>query len=79
MNVKKDIPIYVLSASLVFLGVSISSNQAVADPSQVTSFEFSRLKSDLDSFKRCANQNFTTIGFYNAKTNSRMTFVRSCF
>lgn len=79
MNVKKDIPIYVLSASLVFLGVSISPNQAVADPSQVTSFEFSRLKSDLDSFKRCANQNFTTIGFYNSKVNPRMGIVRNCF
>lgn len=79
MNVKKDIPIYVLSASLVFLGVSISSNQAVADPSQVTSLEFSRLKSDLDSFKRCANQNFTTIGFYNSKVNPRMGIVRNCF
>lgn len=79
MKLKKDLPIYVLSASLVFLGISISTNQASADPSQVTSFEFSRLKSDLDSFKRCANQNFTTIGFYNAKTNSRMAFVRSCY
>ena len=79
MNTKRDLTMYVLSASLVFLGVSISSNQAMADPSEVTSYEFSRLKSDLDSFKRCANQNFTTIGFYNAKKNSRMTFVRSCY
>ena len=79
MNVKKDIPIYVLSASLVFLGVSISSNQAVADPSEVTPYEFSRLKSDLDSFKRCANRNFSTISFYNAKKNSSMAFVRSCY
>ena len=79
MKLKKDLPIYVLSASLVFLGISISANQASADPSQVTSFEFSRLKSDVDSFKRCANQNFTTIGFYNSKVNPRMGIVRNCF
>jgi len=79
MKIKKDIPIYVLSASLVFLGLSISSNQAVADPSQVTSSDFSRLKSEFDSFKRCANQNFTTISFYNSKVNSRMGIVRSCY
>ena len=79
MKLKKDLPIYVLSASLVFLGISISTNQASADPSQVTSFEFSRLKSDVDSLKRCANQNFTTIGFYNSKVNPRMGIVRNCF
>ena len=79
MKLKKDLPIYVLSASLVFLGISISTNQASADPSQVTSFEFSRLKSDVDSLKRCANQNFTTISFYNSKVNPRMGIVRNCF
>jgi len=79
MKLNKDLPIYVLSASLVFLGISISTNQASADPSQVTSFEFSRLKSDVDSLKRCANQNFTTISFYNSKVNPRMGIVRNCF
>ena len=79
MNAKRDLPMYVLSASLVFLGVSISSNQAAADPSEVTSYEFSRLKSDLDSFKRCANRNFSTISFYKGKKNSSMAFVRSCY
>jgi hypothetical protein len=78
MKLKKDLPIYVLSAALVFLGISISTNQASADPSQVTYSEFSRLKSDLDSLKRCANQNFRTIGFYNSKDNTRMGIVRSC-
>lgn len=76
---RKDLPIYVLSASLVFLGISISGNQAAAEPSQVTSSDFSRLKSDFDSFKRCANQNFQTISFFDAKRNSRLTFVRNCF
>ena len=77
-NTKRDLPIYVLSASLVFLGISISGNQAVADPSQVTSSEFSRLKMDFDSFKRCSNQNFQTISFFDAKRNPRLSFVRNC-
>jgi hypothetical protein len=77
-NIKRDLPIYALSASLVFLGISISGNQAAADPSQVTSWEFSKLKMDFDSFKRCSNQNFSTISFFDAKRNSRLSFVQNC-
>ena len=79
MKLKKDLPIYVLSASLVFLGISISTNQASADFPGPTNSEFSRLKSDFDSLKRCANQNFTTISFYNSKVNPRMGIIRNCF
>jgi hypothetical protein len=77
MKLKRDIPIYVLSGSLVFLGVSISSNQAVADPSQVSASEFKRLKTDYDSFKRCVISNLNEMMFFDADRNSRM-FIRSC-
>jgi hypothetical protein len=77
-NVKRDLPIYALSASLVFLGISISGNQASAAPSQVTSSEFSRLKMELSSFKSCANSNFREVMFFDATRNPRMAFIRTC-
>lgn len=79
MNVKRDLPIYVLSASLVYFGLSISTSQATAAPSQVSVSDFNRLKSDFDSFKRCANSNFQTISFYDSSRNPRITFVRTCY
>jgi hypothetical protein len=79
MSIKRDLPIYVLSASLVYFGIAISTSQASAAPSQVSASDFNRLKSDFDSFKRCANSNFQTISFYDSSRNPRISFVRSCY
>jgi hypothetical protein len=78
-NLKRDLPIYVLSASLVFVGISISTNQASASVAAAKASDLARLQSQFDSFKRCANSNFQTIGFFDATRNPRLSFVRSCY
>lgn len=84
-KIKRDLPIYVLSASLVFLGITVSENQASAayDPNTIKIMtlqsELRSLQSKFNSFKNCANSNFTTIGFYDSNRNSRMNFITSCY
>ena len=84
-KIKRDLPIYVLSASLVFLGITVSGNQASAayDPNTIKIMtlqsELRSLQSKFNSFKNCANSNFTTIGFYDSNRNSRMNFITSCY
>ena len=77
-KLNRDLPIYVLSASLVFLGICISSNQATAAPSSATAADLARLQTQLTNFKRCANSNFQSISFWDASRGSRIMFVNTC-
>lgn len=77
-NLKRDLPIYVLSASLVFVGVTISTNQASATVAAARASDLARLQSEFIAFKRCANSNFSTIGWFDANRDPRMNFVRTC-
>lgn len=78
-NLKRDLPIYVLSASLVFAGISISTNQANAAVAAAKAADLARLQSQFNLFKQCANSNFSTIGWFDATRNPRMDFVRNCY
>jgi hypothetical protein len=75
-RIKNDLPIYVLSAALVFLGISISTQQAGAaatnDP------RVSALQNELSTFKQCANNNFRELNFFSTSGNSRSMFIRTC-
>jgi len=79
LNLKRDVPIYVLSASLVFVGVTISSNQASAAVAAASAADLARLQSQFIQFKQCANSNFSDIGWFDATRNPRMPFVRTCY
>ena len=72
---KKDLPIYVLSASLVFFGITTATQ---ADAHQTDSARIRSLESQLSNFKRCVNQQLTTISFYHP-TSDRSIFVTSCY
>jgi hypothetical protein len=82
---KRDLSVYVLSASLVFLGITVSGNQASAanDPNAIKIMalqnQLNNLQSQFSRFKNCANSNFSTIGFYDSSRNTRMIFVNTCF
>jgi len=84
-RIKRDLPIYVLSAALVFLGITVSENQATAayDPNtakiMTLQSQLSSLQSKFNSFKNCANSNFNTIGWFDANRDSRMNFIVSCY
>jgi|688.fasta_scaffold2865181_1 hypothetical protein len=56
-RIKRDLPIYVLSAALVFLGISVSTETAGAaiDP------RVSVLQKQIDSLRECANGNFGSL------------------
>jgi len=72
---KKDLPIYVLSASLVFFGIT-TATQAGAHPTD--SSRIRSLESQLTNFKNCVNRQFTSIRFYRPTSDSNI-FVTSCF
>jgi hypothetical protein len=76
-NYKRDLPIYALSISLVFLGISISTNQASAVYKPNTA-KIAALQSQLSSFKNCSNSNFRELMFYDADRQPKMLFIRSC-
>jgi len=84
-KIKRDLPIYVLSAALVFLGITISGNQASAayDPNtakiMTLQSDLRSLQSKFNSFKNCANSNFNEIGWFDSSRNSRMNFIVSCY
>jgi hypothetical protein len=74
-KIKRDLPIYVLSAALVFLGISISAQPAGAalgdPPGGVTQSQF-------NSYKQCANNNFQELMFFSTSGNNRAMFIRTC-
>lgn len=72
---KKDLPVYVLSASLVFVGVT-TATQADAHPTD--SARIRSLESQLRSLKDCVNRQFTSISFYEP-SRDRNIFVTRCF
>lgn len=72
---KKDLPIYVLSASLLFFGVA-TATQADAHPTDTARIR--ALESQLSSFKSCVNRQLTSISFYQP-TRDRNIFVTQCF
>jgi hypothetical protein len=74
-RIKRDVPIYVLSAALVFLGISISTKPAGAaltDPPGGVS------QSQFNSYKKCANSNFQELMFFSTSGNNRAMFIRTC-
>jgi len=72
---KKDLPIYVLSASLVFFGIT-TATQADAHPTD--SARIRSLETQLSNFKNCVNRQLTNISFYRP-TSDRSIFVTSCY
>jgi hypothetical protein len=72
-RIKRDLPIYVLSASLVFFGISIqitSAGAATSSNSQVT-----KIQNDLSQLKDCVNYNTNSLRNFDAKYNSRINVV----
>jgi hypothetical protein len=72
---KKDLPIYVLSASLVFFGITTA---AQADAHSTDSARIRALETQLISFKNCVNRQLTSISFYRPASD-RTIFVTSCY
>ena len=73
---EKNLPVYVLSASLVFFGVSISVNGATAAPA--TDPKLIKLQRDFSNFKDCAVSNFSNITFFRFDGSSSQLFMRNC-
>jgi hypothetical protein len=72
---KKDLPIYVLSASLVFFGIT-TATQANAHPTDSSRIRL--LEMQLSNFKSCVNRQLTSISFYRPASD-RTIFVTSCY
>ena len=67
---KQNLPIYVLSASLIFFGLSVSINGAnAATTSTVSVAEFNKLKNQVIQLRSCVSRNFLNIGSYDPETN----------
>jgi hypothetical protein len=77
---KQNLPIYALSLSLVFLGVSISANGATAASTPaVSAAEIAKLKNQISQLRSCASMNFINIRSYNPETNwTALNRVTSC-
>jgi hypothetical protein len=88
-QLKRDLPIYLLSASLVFLGISINSNQANAASSSsndiaklqaqlnIANLRIQALRGDFNSYTSCADTNFMSIQTHSQVPNSFLA-VRPC-
>ena len=72
---KKDLPIYVLSASLVFFGIT-TATQAGAHPTD--SSRIRSLETQLSNLKKCVNRELSNISFYQP-TRDRNIVVGQCF
>lgn len=71
---KKDLPIYVLSASLVFFGITTATQ---ADAHSTDTARIRTLENQLISFKSCVNRQLLNISFYQP-TRDRFIFVTQC-
>ena len=71
---KKDLPIYVLSASLVFFGIT-TATQADAHPSDTSRIR--ALENQFINFKSCVNRQLMSISFYQPNRD-RNIFVLPC-
>jgi hypothetical protein len=76
-SIKRDLPIYVLSAALVFLGVSISTQTAGA--ASTNDPRVSTLKTQFESFKYCANRNFRELSNLSQNSSSSYLYIRTCY
>ena len=74
-RIKRDLPIYVLSASLIFFGVS-TATQADAHPSDTSRILF--LQNQFNNFKSCVNRQLTSISMYNPEFD-RDIFITRCY
>jgi hypothetical protein len=79
-NIKENLPVYVLSVSLILLGVSISFNNAnAAGSSSVSGAEIAQLKNQISQLRSCSSRNFIIIRSYNPETNwSALNSVTPC-
>ena len=68
-KIKKDLPIYVLSASLVFFGVT-TATQADAHPTD--SSRIRSLERQLSNLKSCINRELSSLAFYSPERDSRI-------
>ena len=68
-KLKKDLPIYVLSASLVFFGVT-TATQADAHPTD--SSRIRSLESQLSNLRYCINRELSNIGIYSPERDRRI-------
>lgn len=67
---KQNLPIYVLSASLIFVGLSVSINGAnAASTSTVSAAEFTKLKNQVNQLRNCVSRNFLDIRSYDPENN----------
>ena len=73
-RIKRDLPIYVLSASLIFFGVS-TATQADAHSSDTTKIR--NLENQFSTFKSCVNRQLTSISMYNPEFD-RDIFITRC-
>lgn len=75
-HIKRNLPVYVLSSSLIFLGIAINTNNASAayDPNAA---KILKLQNQFNAFRMCVNNNLVTIGFYDPNSGRRM-FVVPC-
>jgi len=71
---KKDLPIYALSASLVFFGVT-TATQADAHPTD--SSRIRSLESQISTLRSCLNRQLSQIGFY-MPDRDRYIYVGRC-
>ena len=73
-RLKKDLPIYVLSASLVFFGMATATK---ADAHPTDSARIRALENQLNSLKSCLNRQLMNITFYDS-SRDRNIFVTRC-
>ena len=74
-KIKRDLPIYVLSAALIFFGVATATQ---ADAHSTDTARIRALENQLSSFKNCVNRQLTSISFYEP-TRDRSIWVNSCY
>lgn len=80
-RIKKDLPIYVLSVSLVIFGVNTASKAEAhsTDTSRIRTLEgqIRTLQGQLNSLQTCINRQLTNISFYDP-ARERNIFVTRC-
>lgn len=72
-RLKKDLPIYVLSASLVFFGMATATN---ADAHPTDSARIRALENQLNSLKSCLNRQLMNISIYDSSRDRNILVTR---
>jgi hypothetical protein len=88
-RLKRDLPIYALSVALIFLGITVSTNQASASNTStvqvaklqaqlnIANLRIQALRGDFTSYTDCADLNFVSIQTHYQQPNS-FQVVRPC-